>query len=190
MEEKIVRDLTIPGDEYVTLSGESNLMEAIMRLGQKKKGLGDRGHTSIIVTDSQGNITSLLTMFDIMRGLEAQYQKISHLDWDRFGYGEEKLEKLFSDHGLWLKPLEDLCARVSRVRLADMSLVHCSDDRIAAESSLDDAIHKMIQCRAHNLLVFEGDKRFMGVLRTVDLFNFICSLVETCSLHRGRSGGE
>jgi CBS domain-containing protein len=190
MAEKLVRDLTVPGDEYVFLSRESTLMDAIIKLMQKKQEMGDRGHTSIIVTDSDQKVVSLLTLFDIMRGLESQYQKVDQLDWNRFGFGEDKLERLFSDHGLWLKPLEDLCSRVGMVRISELSREFESLDTIKAESTINGAISKMIQNRAHNLLVFDENEEFLGVLRTVDLFNFICSLVEKCELRQGQSGGE
>ncbi len=190
MAEKIVRDLTIPGDEYILLSRESTLMDAIIKLRQRQRDLGPRGHTSIIVTDDAGKAVSMLTMFDILRGLESQYQELHHLDWDRYGIGEEKLERLFSDHGIWVKPLEDLCSRVDRVKLGDLSVDHCTEDTISAESTLNQAIRKMIQCRAHNLMVFEKKQKFLGVLRTVDLFNFVCSLVEKCNIQQGQLGGE
>lgn len=190
MAEKIVRDLTVPGEEYVFLSRESSLMDAITKLRQRQRDLGPKGHTSIIVTNEAGKAVSMLTMFDIMRGLESQYQELHHLDWDRYGIGEEKLERLFSDHGLWVKPLEDLCSRMDRVKIGDMSVDRCTEDTISAESTLNQAIRKMIQCRAHNLMVFEGNEKFLGVLRTVDLFNFVCSLVEQCSIQQGHSGGE
>jgi CBS domain-containing protein len=190
MAEKIVRDLTVPGDEYITLSRESTLMDAVIKLTQQRQESGPRGHSSIIVTGGKGKVVSMLTMFDILRGLDTQYQDLDQLDWDKFGFGGDKLERLFSEHGLWLKPLEDLCARVDRVRIGDMSTDHCLDDSVSADSTLDQAIKKMIQCRAHNLLVFEKNEKFLGVLRTVDLFNHVCSLVERCNMSRKQSGGE
>ncbi len=190
MAEKIVRDLTVPGDEYVLLSRDSTLMDAVIKLRRQQKEMGPKGHTSIIVADDSGKVESMLTMFDILRGLETQYQELDQLDWDKYGFGGKKLERLFSDHGLWLKPLEDLCGRVARVRIGDMSADHCLDDTVSADSTLDQAIRKMIQCRAHNLLVFEKNEKFLGVLRTVDLFNHVCSLVEICSINRKQPGGE
>jgi Mg2+/Co2+ transporter CorC len=76
-----------------------------------------------------------------------------------------------------------------RVKIGDMSVDRCTEDTISAESTLNQAIRKMIQCRAHNLMVFEKNEKFLGVLRTVDLFNFVCSLVEQCSIQQGNSGG-
>ncbi len=56
-----------------------------------------------------------------------------------------------------------------------------TNETVSTEDSLDLAVHKMVM-NNYTLLLVEEDGSFVGVLRSIDLFFFICEQVEKCDL--------
>jgi CBS domain-containing protein len=52
---------------------------------------------------------------------------------------------------------------------------------IDADATLDSAVHRMILGNKHSLLV-KKEGRFVGVLRSYDIFGKICEAIEQCDI--------
>ena len=67
-----VKDLMVLLDEYVTVSRDATLYDAIVSMenAQKKIDPSKHKHRAILVLDHDGNVIGKVTMFDILTALE------------------------------------------------------------------------------------------------------------------------
>ncbi len=180
MKKMSVRDLMVPRDEYVTLSDSSTLYEAVMELNRQQKEKAESAHTTILIKNDSGKIVSHLNIFDVMRGIEPKYSEVSSLS--RFGISEDLVEQIFRDSEPWAYPLDELCSKAPRILIKDIMLEFSKAETIRVDDDLNKAIHKIVVNQLHSLMVFDENKEFAGILRSIDLFNLLRSQVEACKL--------
>lgn len=78
-EEKTVRDIMIPVEDYTTIDGDSTIKEGIERLKQSYETLlstgriMETGHRSILVFDRKGAMVGILSILDLIRSLRPAY---------------------------------------------------------------------------------------------------------------------
>ncbi len=177
-----VQDLTTSKDEYITLSDSSTLYEAIMQLKKEQTEKGELAHTTILVQDPSGKVVSSLNIFDVMRGIEPKYNKVSNLS--KSGISDDLVEFIFKNSAPWANPLDELCAKTPQILVKDIMLSISKAETVTISDDLNKAMHKMIVNQLHSLMVFDDNQEFVGILRSIDLFNLLRSLVEECKLEQ------
>lgn len=77
--EKCVGDVMIPIEEYTTIDPDSSVAEAIVRLRRSFESqrftsrILETGHRSILVFDHEKNLVGILSIMDLIRGLQPAY---------------------------------------------------------------------------------------------------------------------
>lgn len=167
-------------DEYVTLKDSSSLYEAVMELNRQQKENGELAHTTILIKNDSGKIVSHLNIFDVMRGIEPKYNEVSSLS--RFGISDDLVEQIFRESEPWAYPLDELCSKAPRILIKNIMLDFSKAEMIRVDDDLNRAMHRIVVNQLHSLMVFDENKEFSGILRSIDLFNLLRSQVEACKL--------
>lgn len=180
-----VEELMVPLGEYVQLDENKTLYDAIMALRRLQKEQKENIHTSVLIVTKEGNIATMLTILDIFRHMEPKYKDVEEIDLSRFGMQPGYVESMLESFDLWASPLEDVCAKTTRVVLKDIEREMIPRDVIDAEATLDLAVHRMIVNNKHSLLV-KKKGTFVGVLRSIDIFGTFCKVIEQCDITRDK----
>ena len=184
MQSKKVKDLMVPLAEYATVFEETSLNEAILALEEAQKNVeqGREKHLAILVLDNNRRVVGKLTQWDICAGIEPKYRSIESItNTSRFGLSPEYIRSMLTEHGLWQKPLEDLCHKASEISVKDIMSRPSPVEYIDENASLDEAIHLLVVGRHQSLIVNKGDS-ISGILRMSDVFKGICDKVKACKL--------
>ena len=179
-----VRELMVPLEEYTQLDEKKTLYDAVMALRTQQKEKKANVHTSLLIITQEGKIATMLSMLDIFRFMEPRYKDVKDLDLTRFGMQPDYLESMLKSFDLWASPLEDICRKTAEITLKDIEMEMIPRDIIEEEATLDRAIHQMIVENKHSLLV-KKDEKFVGILRSVDIFTRFCEAIETCVIPQG-----
>jgi CBS domain-containing protein len=176
-----VGELMIPLGEYAQIDESKTLFDAVMTLRMLQKEKKKTIHTSLLIVTQGGDIASMLTILDIFRFMEPKYKDVEEIDLSRFGFQPGYVESMLESYDLWANPLEDFCRKTSHVVLKDIERKLMPRNVIDADATLDSAVHRMILGNKHSLLV-KKEGRFVGVLRSYDIFGKICEAIEQCDI--------
>lgn len=176
-----VGELMIPLGEYAQIDESKTLFEAVMTLRKLQKEKKKNIHTSLLIVTQKGEIASMLTILDIFRFMEPKYKDVEEIDLSRFGFQPGYVESMLESYDLWANPLKDFCRKTSHVVLNDIEQKLIPRNVIDADATLDIAVHRMILDNKHSLLVKKNGK-FVGVLRSYDIFGKICEAIEQCEI--------
>ena len=182
MHAKKVKDLMVPLGEYATVSEEANLHEAVLALEKAQSRFRqDRyKHRAVLVYDKEKRIVGKLSQLDVIKGLESGYKKVGDLRGvAHSGFSPELIRSMIEKHGLWQKPLEDVCRNAPQIRVKDVMYAPTEGEYVEEEATLDRAIHQLVIGRHQSLLVTQGGT-IVGILRLTDVFMEICTLIKEC----------
>lgn len=87
------------------------------------------------------------------------------------------MSRMMDDLGFWEDKLEIACKRAHNIRIKEVMIP--IEESIDENSSLTEAIHRMIMWRILSIIATRGNK-VVGVLRLSDVFNEIVEFVRTC----------
>lgn len=184
-EDKKVRDLMIPQEEYATVSQEATLLEAVIALEEARKNpwQGRDRQRDVIVLDNEYNVVGKVSQFDILRALEPKYSKISQL-LERSGDGlnPEFMRTMIADFDLLRMPLQDLCRNAVDLKVIDIMHTPADSEYVGEDDTIDHAIHQLAIGRHQSLLVTEPNGKIIGVLKLADVFQSICDKIKTCKI--------
>lgn len=157
MQSKKVSDIMVPLDDYVTISEQSTLYEAIKELqgAMHSKGKAWHGHRSVMVLGKQGNLVGILTMSSLLRAVG-----IKELDRDP----QIKAES-------WGWYYVDRMRRESGIRVRDI-MRPLKLYTVSAEASVLDVALSLLKYRVNTLPVMDKEKP-VGIVRTIDVFMVI-----------------
>jgi len=177
-----VKELMIPLDEYATVSEEATLSDAVIALEEAQRRFDqerDR-HRAVLVYDRNRKIIGKISRFDVIRSLEPKYEEIGDLNAiSRFGWSPEFIKSMLKNYGLWEKPMQDICRKASQKRVKDIMVNYSEGECIAADASMDEAIHLLVMGHLQSLLVTSGTE-IIGILRLSDVFKEVCNAVKAC----------
>lgn len=174
----------IPLSEYATVSEEATLYEAVIALedAQKRVEEGRDRHRAILVLDQRGRVVGKLSQWDILRGLEPNYERIGSLrDTSRYGFSPEFIRSMLESYGLWRKPLEDICRKASEIKVKTIMYTPAEGDFVEADATLDEGIHQLVMGHHQSLIVKEREE-IVGILRLCDVFQKICDMIKACRI--------
>jgi CBS domain-containing protein len=182
-EEKKVKDLMVPIEEYEKLDGEAHLCDALAVLKRNYENAKTcepgRFHKTIFVTDRSGKIVGKISMYDLIRGLVPESSKQfdtrdkgrsvrSSRLWDV----EEKAAELTERFGWLTRTFVDLVKQEAQKKVKDiMGPVH---PILKEEDTVNQAIYLMFTENVRQPLVVRKET----VVGVVDLYRVFSELLE------------
>ena len=182
MSEPRIKDLMIPLSEYVTVSEDASLFDAVVTLRQARQSFDqDKDNPrAILVLDKDGAVIGKLSQWDIIRGLEPKYNEIGHIQGtSQLAFTSDFIRSQVKKYGLWEHPLADLCSKAARIKVKDIMYKPGHGEYVVEDTSMDEAVHQMILGHHQSLLVLRGDK-IVGILRLSDVFRSVCDMIMAC----------
>ncbi|MFO7738355.1 MAG: CBS domain-containing protein [Desulfatiglandaceae bacterium] len=186
MEITTVKDLMVPLEEYVTVSEEATLFEAVMALEKAQEHLDRKRyhylHRAVLVYDKNKKIVGKVSQLDALRALEPKYGAL-HDDesLSRTGFSPQFLKSMLEKYALWDKPLKDVCGKAAKLKVKTFMYAPTEGEYIQESASLEAAMHLLVMGRHQSLLVNRGDD-IVGILRLTDVFMEIFRLMRICEL--------
>lgn len=165
---KTVKELMVPLGDYTQIFAEDSLFEAIAALERAQKlpeSDPDRPRDrAVLVIDQAKRVVGKLSMWDVLRGLEPQYDRpIDPL-------------AMPMDYGLWSKPFINLAEKAREIKAKDLIRLPVEEECITEEATLDQAVNRLIRKRQLSLLVTRnGD--IVGILRLSDVFREVSAMI-------------
>ena len=177
-----VRELMVPLEDYATVSQEATLLEAVLALEKAQMTLDPsrHKHRAILVLDETGKVVSKITMKNILVALEPNYGKVEGMEvLERSGYSPDLIKSMLEDNALWAEPLQFVRERAIKLKVSDFFHAPSEDEYIDEDATLGEAIHQLVVCPYHSLLVTSGEE-VGGILRLSDVFTKVCDEIKTC----------
>ena len=178
-EERKVKDLMVPIEEYEKTDAESCLCDtlAILKRNYEKAKTVEAGrfHKTVFVTDSSGKIIGKVSMYDLIRGLVPETSKAVEAP-DRGEYVrsarvwevDEKAAELTERFGWLTSSFVDLVKQQAKKKVREiMAPVH---PILKEEDTVNQAIYLMFRENARQPLVLRKD-RVVGVLDLMRVFS-------------------
>jgi CBS domain containing-hemolysin-like protein len=184
METIKVKDLMVPNSEYICVSEDATLYEAVVALetAQAKNTSSGHPHRAVLICDKADNVVGKMGYLDLLRSLEPRYSEISDLKKvSGFGLTAEFMRSMMQEYELWKAPLDDLCRKAVNVRLGTIVAAPLEGEFIDQDASLDKAVHQLIMGHHQSLLV-TAKGRIVGVLRLTDVFKEVTDRIKACKI--------
>jgi CBS domain-containing protein len=181
-----VRELMVPLEDYVTVSKEATLFEAVTAL-EKGRDEIDRTryqdlHRALLVSDKNNRIVGKISMLDMLKALEPKYAELGDPGrLSRAGFSVQFLQSMLEHASLWNKPIKDLCSEAADYKVKNFVHMPTEGEYIEESAGLDEAIHLLVMGHHQSLLVTRG-KDIVGILRMCDVFVEISKVMKTCKL--------
>ncbi len=119
MESMKVKDLMVPLDQYVCVSEEATITDAILALEEAQAKYGSRvyPYRAVLVCDKDNKVIGKVGHLDVLRSLEPRYSEVGDLKKvSGFGLSAEFMRSMMAEYELWKAPLEDLCRKAAQVK--------------------------------------------------------------------------
>lgn len=177
MEEKKVKDVMLPIEEYATIPAGSTVQEALVALNKAQLGLTyDRHHhRAILVLDPEGDVVGKLTHLSILGSLQPHLLGNDDMQFlDRAGLTLEFVESMEESYRHMNTSLEGLCARAGQLGVEDAMVP--TYESIDEEATLAEAIGRAVSAHVQSMLVTRHGK-VAGILRTSDVFEEVADLI-------------
>lgn len=179
-----VKDLMVPLSEYATVSQDATLSEAVQALKEAQANYDPSKyrHRAILIYDENNRIVGKVNFQAILKGLEPKYDSmLSDSSPLHLGFTMNFQRSIIEQLKLWDDPLDDLCAKAANVKVKSFMATPRSEEQIAADSPLNEAIHYLILGHHQSLMVTEGDE-VVGILRLTDVFELVAESVSKCGV--------
>lgn len=176
-----VKAVMIPLSEYVSVKETDSLYTVFQTLDDGARSPSGRAHRDTIVVDDAGRFKGKITMIDIFRALEPNYQKLM-ADSRSATLFQRDLIKTIKEFNLWAEPLRDLCERGTGITVAQVMHIPDAHEFIQEEDSLEKALHSYVMGTHQPLVVRKGDT-VTGILRFGDLFEVIRKEMMACPIN-------
>jgi CBS domain-containing protein len=184
MEAIKVRDLMVPLAQYVCVSDDATLSDAVAELEEAQtKGVSTGyPHRAVLVCDKGGKVIGKLSQLDVLRSLEPRYSEVADLKKvSGFGLSAEFMKTTMQEYDLWKAPLDDLCRKASQVRIGSIVSAPLEGELVEEEATLNKAVHQMIMGHHQSLLVVSGEQ-IVGILRLSDVFKEVSNRIRACKI--------
>ena len=174
----LAKDVMIPISRYVTVKKTDTLIDVIQALEDARITDSEHAHRDAIVVDEDGAFAGKVTMLDIFRALEPNYQKLEKKA-STGALTQAFVLKAVKDFNLWVEPMQDVCSRGARKVVAEVMHVPDDADCIDEGESIELALHKYVMGVHQPLIVKEGDV-VTGILRFGDVFEVTRKAMLSC----------
>lgn len=184
METIKVKELMVPLDQYVCVSEEATLYEAVVSLEEAQAKYASKGypHRAVLICDKNNKVIGKLGQLDVLRCLEPRYSELIDLKKvSGFGLSAEFMRSMMDKYELWKAPLEDLCLKAARVKLGSVVKAPLEGEFIDQDATLDQAVHQLIMGHHQSLLV-TSQGRVVGIFRLTDVFKEVSDRIKACRI--------
>jgi len=184
MEKFKVKDLMVPAAQYICVSEDATLYEAVVALEQAQEKYKSKGHPfrAVLVCDKSGKVVGKLAYLEVLRALEPRYSELADLKKvSGFGLSAEFMKSMMDRYELWKAPLEDLCHKAAQVSLRSIVSAPMEGEIIEQNETLDKAVHQLIIGHFQSLLV-TSEERIVGILRLSDVFKEVSDRIKACKI--------
>jgi CBS domain-containing protein len=181
---KLVKDLMVPLSEYATVSQDATLSEAVAALRQAQADFDQNKyrHRAILIYDENNRIVGKVNFQALLKGLEPKYDDmLSDEGPSHLGFTRTFQKSIIDQFKLWQDPLNRICEKASKIQVKSFMATPRPEEKIAADTTLDTAIHFLVMGHHQSLMVTEQDK-VVGVLRLTDVFEFVADKIMTCTV--------
>lgn len=176
----LAKDVMIPISRYVTVKKTDTLIHVIQALDDARKSEAEHAHRDAIVTNENGEFVGKVTMLDIFKALEPNYQKLEK----KRSTGvltADFVSKAVKDFNLWVAPMKDVCARGAHKFVSEVMHVPGEADYISEEESIEMALHKYVM-GVHQPLIVKDGETVTGILRFGDVFEVTRRAMLNCPI--------
>lgn len=180
-----VKDLMVPLDEYVTVSQEVTLYEAVLALEKAQEELDRKRyhylHRAILVFDENKKIIGKISQLDVLRALEPKYREIGEpRSLSRAGFSPNFLKSMLEQYSLLSEPFAEICKKAANLRVKEYMYSLSEGEYVEEEAPLKEAIHQFVMGHHQSLLV-KSEKEIVGILRLTDVFKYVFQTMKiTC----------
>jgi CBS domain-containing protein len=179
-----VKDLMVPLSEYATVSEGATLYEAVLSLEKAQEKFEEKhtrySHRAILVLDKDQKVIGKISQLDVLRALEPKYETMIEGKGSRqFGFSRQFMKSILENYHLFASPLEDICRKAGEQNVKKFMRAPTEGEYIAADATLDEAIHLLIM-GSHQSLLVTRDERIVGILRLTDVFAAVFHTMKGC----------
>lgn len=189
MDDKRVKDLMLPLDEYAVVPEDATLVDALVALEEAQGDLppGRHPHRAVLVVDKGGTIVGKLGHLAFLKAMEPKYALLGDIQTlSRAGLSSEFITDMMSNMRFWGDESPGMRRRAHAVRVKDA--MRKVDENIDENASLMEAIHCLVMWQTLSTLVTRNGQ-VVGILRLTDLFAAVSEYVRG-SVRQADSGGE
>lgn len=174
MQSKLVKDVMIPIENYVTVTKEATIFDLFQALEASKGSQQAHAHRDAVVLDQKGKFLGKVTMSGIFRVLEPKYNKINIDAIIEAGRGRLTREMFatYRDLDLWVEPSKTICERSGSSLVSEAVHIPEDNEYIQEQESIERALHLYVLGAEQPLIVKDGDK-VTGMLRFGDVFEVV-----------------
>ncbi|MDP8240209.1 MAG: CBS domain-containing protein [Candidatus Hatepunaea meridiana] len=176
---KNIKDIMLPPNEYVVVSEEATLEEAIRALDLIQGNLppGRQHHREVLIRNHNGEIVGKLGHHGFLAALEPKYGFLGDVQrLSRAGVSTEFMSKMMDDLGFWEGKMEITCKHACNIKIKKVMIP--IEESIDENSSLTEAIHRMMMWQILSIIV-KRDNQVVGVLRLSDIFSEIVECIKS-----------
>ena len=176
----------VPLDEYVTVSEDATLYEAVMALEKAHEDL-DRSrylylHRAVLVYDEDKKIIGKISQLDALRALEPRYAEMGDSEKVYLaGFSPQFLKSMMEQFTLWSDPLIDICKKAAKRKVSSFMHTPTKGEYIDIEGTLQEACHLLVMGHHQSLLVTKNSE-IVGILRMTDVFKEVFRLMRLCEI--------
>ena len=189
METIKVKDLMVPFVEYICISEDATLYDAVLAMEEarvkhaaEKANASRYAHRAVLVCDKDNRVIGKLSQLDVLRSLEPKYSEIGDLKKvSGFGLTAEFMKAMMEKYELWKAPLDDLCRKAGGMKVGAIVASPLEGEIIDVEASLNRAVHQLILGHHQSLLV-TSKGNVVGILRLSDMFQEVSDRIKACKI--------
>lgn len=174
----------VPLSEFVTISEEATLYEAVMALEKDREAFDQKRyrHRVVLVHDINNRIVGKVGQFDVIHALEPKYCEIEdQISLSRFGYTPMDMKSLLKEYKLWNQPLNDICQKANQYKIKSFMHTPTEGEYVDENATLDEAINQIF-IGSHKSLLVTREKEIVGILRQTDVYMEIVQAIKSCKL--------
>lgn len=178
MNRRSVKDLALPLDEYALVPEDATILDALKILDEAQVSLPPhrQPHRAVLVKNKAGKIVGKLGHLGFLKALEPKYTILGDVErLARSGLSSQFIESMMENYRFWRGDLNEIRDRARHVKIKQV--MKPVEESIDEDSSLSEAIHRMIMWQTLSLLVTRNGK-VTGILRLSDLFAEVSDFVK------------
>ncbi len=180
-----VKNLMVPATEYVSVSEDATLFEAVKALdASHKNNSQDRyPHRGILIYDKNKKVAGKLGQLDILRALEPRYFGMQDRKGLRaLGFSKQFMKSMLETYRFLDGAMENICKKAGETKVREFVEAPTDSEFVDLEASCDEAIHQLVLGQHQSLLVTNNEGDIVGVLRLTDVFSIICQSMYECGI--------
>ncbi len=179
MKEIFVKDLMIPITDYVTVKKRDTLVDVLQAIESARQG-NARAHRDAVVVDGSGAFAGKVTMIDIFRALEPNYEKLMSSP-EGGTLTKDFVMKAVKKFNLWAEPERSICQRGGKKTVAEVMHTPKSVEFLQENDTVEKALNLYVM-GIHQPLIVKDGETVTGLLRFGDVFEVVREALLNCNI--------